>query len=48
MKNENYQHGQKAWNTSQCKPPGDYHDIYLKTDVLLLAVCLENSETALL
>ena len=50
-KNEvEYQHAQKVWNEFKLKNMGDYHDLYLETDVVLLAnvsesfrkVCLEN------
>ena len=32
-----YQHAQTVWEAFKCKTLGDYHDIYLRTDVLLLA-----------
>ena len=49
---QDFEHAQNVWKTFKCKNMGDYHDLYLKTDVLLLAdvfeefrkVCLENYE----
>ena len=32
---------EKIWNKSEMKSMGDYHDRYLKKDVLLLAVVFE-------
>ena len=32
---------EKIWNKSEMKSMGDYHDHYLKKDVLLLAVVFE-------
>ena len=34
---ENYQHAQNVWEEFGIHDLGDYHDIYLRTDVVLLA-----------
>ena len=47
---KDHQHACKVWNEFGLKNMGDYHDLYLETDVLLLAnvfesfrkVCLDN------
>ena len=47
---KDHQHACKVWNEFDLKNMGDYHDLYLETDVILLAnifesfrkVCLDN------
>ena len=50
ISDEDYEHAQKIWQEFEIQNLGDYHDLYLKSDVLLLAdvfeefrnICLEN------
>ena len=40
-----YEHAQRMWKLAQCRTFGDYHDLYLWTDVALLSDVFENFRT---
>ena len=45
ISDKDYEHVLKIWNKFEMKTMKDYHDLYLKCDVLLLAMCLKNLAT---
>ena len=44
VSDEDYDHAKNVWKEFEVKNMGEYHDLYLNSDVLLLADVLKNSE----
>ena len=42
ISDNDYQHTKNRWNTFNLKNIGDYHDLYVKSDILVLADVFEN------
>ena len=50
VSDKEYEHSRKVWDEFRIKNMGEYHDLYVKTDVILLAnvfesfrsVCMKN------
>ena len=45
---DNYNHAMNVWNSFNCQTIGDYSDLYLKSDVILLADIFENFRNTLM
>ena len=42
ISDEDYEHAKKVWKAYECEMLGEYHDLYLATDTVLLADVFEN------
>ena len=42
ISDEDYAHAQKVWDVFEINNLGDYHDLYVQSDILLLADVYEN------
>ena len=42
ISNEDYKHAQKVWGLFEIKNLGEYHDVYVQSDTLLLSDVFEN------
>ena len=42
ISDEDYAHAQKVWDVFETKNIGEYHDLYVQSDTLLLADVYEN------
>ena len=42
ISNEDYAHGQKVWEVFGIRNRGEYHDLYAKSDTLLIADVFKN------
>ena len=48
ISNEGYAHAQKVWDVSEIKNRGEYRDLYVQSDTLLLADVFEILEISVL
>ncbi|CAI2165629.1 19237_t:CDS:2 [Funneliformis geosporum] len=46
-KKTQYDHAQTVWEKVECKTFGDYHDLYLRTDVLILVDSIQKFRTTM-